>query len=381
MIMSFCSNVATAQSVELTTEDNQSLAQITEEQVSLQDAMALALDIKPELYTRAMFHKDVVAYAAFIGIPYYNAATNGYNNIAILHANSKGYFTNPAVYNNVGAISDTHLLGTQLQQGASASKSVSLQGASCTNMVDYIDSTNMSPFQKEHYVKEGYTLIAGSYTVVANNGTVVEATSYNERMLEDKSYNSSSNTSTSVATSLTQGGDLLNAIELPNVPGVSLPNWSQSLLPSFDIVGPSSSPDTIFIVDTVTEVAPFCDCGEDVSLPTLWDKYMNLRKDIRKEKNAGQRALLIGCRIKIGTIVRSAKRYEVPVANNADKGTSSVPIYQSMPAEFCGRLTVSTSPKTTSSKGGSKGIAAVKAKLFWRGVAKWFKSIGACKRH
>ena len=96
---------------------------------------------------------------------------------------------------------------------------------------------------------------------------------------------------------------------------------------------------------------------------------MNLRKTIRLEKNAGQRALLIGCRIKIGTIVRSAKRYESPMDTKVDNSTSSTMKgnVSSMP-EVCVNFA-----RTTTSKGGNSGLAKVKAKLFWRGVSRWFK--------
>ena len=76
--------------------NSQSLADITGQQISLFNAMAIAQGIEPIDYTVTQFRKDVVIYAESVGIPYYNAATNGYNNVAILHADSKGYFDNTA---------------------------------------------------------------------------------------------------------------------------------------------------------------------------------------------------------------------------------------------------------------------------------------------
>ena len=194
MIMSFCSNFATAQSfvsVELTTEDNQSLAQITEEPVSLQNAMALAMDIKPELYTRLMFHKDVVAYATFIGIPYYNTATNGYNNVAILHANSRGYFTNPAVYNNVGAVNDNDTQSTYPRTISTMPQGASSTFIHNTSLGGVIDSCGMSSFQKEYYTAKNYQLFAGSSCVVASSDVAGQVNGYDEESRDDKSNSSS----------------------------------------------------------------------------------------------------------------------------------------------------------------------------------------------
>ena len=64
----------------------QSLAELTGEQVSLQDALAKVKGIDPTTYTTAQFRKDAAAYAESIGMRYWYSPSNGWNNLAILHA-------------------------------------------------------------------------------------------------------------------------------------------------------------------------------------------------------------------------------------------------------------------------------------------------------
>ena len=269
----------------------QSLAQITEEQVSLQNAMALAMDIKPELYTRSMFHKDIVAYAAFIGIPYYNATTNGYNNVAILHASSNGYFT---------------------RSNESPNESTMSTESTVVTLAVTMDSVGMSSFQKEHYAKAGV-----SFTV-SNEASGVDVTpSAGSRSPEELKENLIPSFETTSGTDTATLGGATHPI-ISTVEGF-VSTYVNRI-------------DTVNTIDTIVDVKPeFCHCTEEVPMSELWVKYMNLRTLIRQERNAGQRALLVGCRVKLGAIVRSAKRYEVPVA----KGTIGAVEYRSVPAEWC----------------------------------------------
>jgi hypothetical protein len=64
----------------------QSLAEITGENVSLHNALAKVKGIDPLTYTTKQFRLDAAAYAKSIGMEYWYSPANGWNNIAILHA-------------------------------------------------------------------------------------------------------------------------------------------------------------------------------------------------------------------------------------------------------------------------------------------------------
>jgi negative regulator of sigma E activity len=112
------------------------------------------------------------------------------------------------------------------------------------------------------------------------------------------------------------------------------------------------------VVDTIIQTVQASPCGcENMNAAQKWVRYMELRKEIRKEADPFRKDILVACRLAIGREVRTQHRYD-------------------------GRLAKEDAPKAKlmSNRGGQKGLAKAKARRFWRSVGKWFKSIGSCRR-
>lgn len=285
-----------------------SLSAKTGEQVSLFDALAIYCNRNPTEVTVSEFRAMATSYANACGMVYDRTAKG---NIALVQ----------------------HILCI----GAP----VTIK----TTTAPTIDSTDMSPFQKEHFAKAGYVLVAS----VSIDTLLEEA---------QQAYSATVNHDT---------------VALFTMPVISATNHLYTV----------NRIDTVTtVIETVdTIVTDFCNCSEDVPMEQLWNKYMGLREEIRRSKDATEKVMLSACRIKVGMIVRSNHRYGGKL--KAVKSVTSIePIYHSVPAEFCGRLTVglNTNNKATKSKGGSGGLAKMRWNDFWKGVKTFFLSIGSCKR-
>lgn len=333
--------VAQVQSV-AASNDCTSLADETGEQVSLWDALAAHHNVDPTSWDVKTFRKYAAVYATSVGLVYDKSA-NG--NIAIVHS----------------------LL--------CAKTNVTKNGR-------YADD------QFDNGITVFYTYQNG---VVVDTDTVLHSNASTDLNVD---------TTSNVVTTL-ESVNALDSVTLHNVASSSPLFAPLAGVHNIDVVGPTCDSqvtvDTVYAVDTVE--ATFCDCSSSRSLAELWEDYMHrLPKAIRKEKDAGQRALLAGCREKIGRIVRSEHRYggrliddttnvrDVLPTRESKRGLSASPILE-LPVEFCGLTSniflgvkaaernieaVERAVKRAKVKR-SNDLARAKAKRGWRNFVFWLK--------
>jgi hypothetical protein len=341
-VMSFCSAQTN------TSNECVSLATVTNEQVSLWDALATHLGVNPTKWTTSAFRAAATQYAQSVCLTY---DKSGKGNVAIVHALLCTRPTETLTLN-----------GGRIDRYADDYEDY-------TVFYNCIETTNgRVTLSQDTLWHKARTYANGVEQYMQLDSVVVEQQEVETASVDTFTFINTGDTTHHV---VMIGDSVVGA-------WTSAPIGVQGLSDTVRLEPIVAVIDTVHsvVVDTVTE--EWCNCSHERTLADLWNDYMVvLPKAIRNEKDKGQRALLSACREKIGYIVRTEHRHGGRLVED-DVNVRDQEGATTEPGMRIAKVKLQAKPVAKSAK--SNDLARARWNRFVHNWKKFWRSFGACKR-